>query len=251
LPFGGSGPVTIEPMKNKKIIKPRPPSSAALGLLSMASVSIYPAAFLWLSGDWLWVEGWIFTLWFFTLCGSVLFYLVRHDPALLRERFQKPGAANDESWDRIFICLLMGFFLAWILLMPLDAKRFGWSGPFPLGLQLAGGAGMILSFFFIYRSYTDNPFLSPLVRFQKERKQKLVSTGVYGFVRHPMYLGAIAWFLGMPLMAGSWAGMGIGVILTAMLVGRIFGEEKMLARKLKGYAAYRTRVKWRLVPLVF
>ena len=70
--------------------------------------------------------------------------------------------------------------------MPLDAERFGWSPVFPLWLRIAGGAGLAGSFFLFFRSFADNPFLSPLVRIQDDRKQRVVSTGVYGFVRHPM-----------------------------------------------------------------
>ena len=229
----------------------RPKSDIVLLSLSTVYILPYPLICLWLSGDWFWWKGWIFTLWFFTLCGSVLFYLYRHDPALLRERFQKPGAANAQGWDRYFLYAMIPVFLSWFILIPLDAKRCGWSAPFPPGLQVVGGLGLILSFFFLYRSYTDNSFVSPLVRIQKERKQKVISTGVYGWVRHPMYLGGMAWFLGMPLFMGSWVGMGLGLILISLFVGRLCGEEKMLVKELKGYRAYQKKVKWRLIPLVY
>ncbi|HXL74140.1 MAG TPA: methyltransferase, partial [bacterium] len=71
-------------------------------------------------------------------------------------------------------------------------------------LKVLGGLGLIPSFFFTFRAYTDNTFLSPLVRLQKERKQKVVTTGVYAIVRHPMYLGALSMFIATPLLLGSW-----------------------------------------------
>ena len=102
--------------------------------------------------------------------------------------------------------------------------------------------------FFLFRSFTDNPFLSPLVRIQGERHQQVVSTGVYGLVRHPMYLGASLMFVGGPLLLGSAWGLLVGLGLVLLLIVRIRGEEKLLARELEGYDAYRGRVRYRLIP---
>jgi protein-S-isoprenylcysteine O-methyltransferase Ste14 len=135
--------------------------------------------------------------------------------------------------------------------MPLDAKRFKWTASFPSWLKICGGIGLLPSFFLLYRSYTDNPFVSPLVRIQAERKQRVVSTGVYGFVRHPMYLGAILMMLGVPLLLGSCWGILVGGALTLLLAARIVGEENMLTRELDGYEDYKKKVKYRLVPFVW
>jgi protein-S-isoprenylcysteine O-methyltransferase Ste14 len=132
--------------------------------------------------------------------------------------------------------------------MPLDAKRFGWSPVFPLWLKVLGGALLAGSFFLFFRSYKDNTFLSPLVRIQKDRKQQVVSTGVYGFVRHPMYLGAILMFIGAPLLLGSLYGIIAGLVLTILLMVRIRGEEAMLTRELEGYGEYTRNVRYRLFP---
>ena len=79
----------------------------------------------------------------------------------------------------------------------------------------------------------------------------MVSTGVYAFVRHPMYLGAILMFFGVPLLLGSAWGVLLGAVLTLILVARIRGEEAMLVRELEGYEAYRGKVRYRLVPGVW
>jgi protein-S-isoprenylcysteine O-methyltransferase Ste14 len=142
-------------------------------------------------------------------------------------------------------------FMFWIVIMPLDAKRFGWSPVFPLGLTVFGVALLVGSFFLFFRSYTDNTFLSPLVRIQEDRKQRVVSTGVYGFVRHPMYLGGILMFLGAPLLLGSLYGILAGLALTVLLMARIAGEEKMLGRELEGYRTYQQKVRYRLFPLLW
>ena len=211
-------------------------------------VLVFPALLLILSGDFTWAEGWIFSLWFLSLCYTTILYLNRKDPALLEERYRQPGTGNQEDWDRYVVYGLLVGFIIWFFIMPLDAKRFGWSPVFPLWLKFFGGAGLAGSFFLFFRSYTDNTFLSPLVRIQKDRKQQVVSTGVYGFVRHPMYLGAILMFFGTPLVLGSWYGVPAGLALTVLLMARIFGEEKLLSRELDGYREYMQKVRYRLFP---
>jgi protein-S-isoprenylcysteine O-methyltransferase Ste14 len=214
-------------------------------------ILIFPALILLLSGDLFWPAGWIFCTWFILLCFSTILYLYQKDPALLEERYKKPGTGNQEGWDRYVVYGLVVGFIAWIVIMPLDAKRFGWSFVFPLWLNILGGALLAGSFFLFFRSYTGNTFLSPLVRIQEERKQQLVSTGVYGIVRHPMYLGGILMFVGAPLLLGSGYGLLPGIALTALLMARIRGEEEMLARELEGYREYMQNVRYRLIPFLW
>jgi protein-S-isoprenylcysteine O-methyltransferase Ste14 len=214
-------------------------------------ILIFPALILFLSGDWLWIEGWIFNIWFIALCATTIIYLYRNDPALLAERYRQPGTANQRGWDKYVVYGLVLGFVLWIVIMPLDAKRYEWSANFPLWLKIIGGIGLLLSSFLFYRSYADNTFVSPLVRIQAERKQQVVSTGVYGFVRHPMYLGGIVLFIGTPLLLGSIYGVLIGVLISFLLVARIIGEERMLVKELEGYADYKKKVKYRLIPLIW
>lgn len=211
-------------------------------------ILIFPALLLLIAGDPTWPEGWIFCIWFLLLCYSTILYLYRRDPALLEERYKQPGAGNQERWDRYVVYGLLVGFILWIVVMPLDARRFGWSPVFPLPLTVLGVVGLAGSFFLFFRSYTDNTFLSPLVRIQEDRKQQVVSTGVYGFVRHPMYLGAVLMFFGAPLLLGSVYGTLVGLALTVLLMGRIVGEEAMLTRELPGYREYTQNVRYRLVP---
>lgn len=196
----------------------RKPSFRTL-LLTMLYLLIFPALLLLLSGDWLWIEGWIFTAWFLILCFSAILYLYRNDPALLAERFKKPGSLNQQSWDRYVVIGLNLGFVVWILVMPLDARRFEWTTGFPAWLQVVGGVALAFSACFLFRSYSDNTFLSPLVRIQADRKQRVVSTGVYGFVRHPMYLGGGLLFVGAPMLLGSAVGLAIGVAVILLLGG--------------------------------
>ena len=211
-------------------------------------ILLFPAFLFVISGDLTWPEGWIFSIWFLGLCYTTILYLYRRDPALLEERYKQPGTGNQEGWDRYVVYGLLVGFILWFLVMPLEAKRFGLSAGFPLWLKFLGGAALAGSSFLFFRSYTDNTFLSPLVRIQKDRGQQVVSTGVYGFVRHPMYLGAILMFFGAPLLLGSWYGLLAALVLAALLMARILGEEKMLARELEGYREYTQKVRYRLFP---
>jgi protein-S-isoprenylcysteine O-methyltransferase Ste14 len=152
-------------------------------------ILLFPAVILSLAGDWFWIEGWIFCIWFVVMCLTIGIYLYRNDPDLLAERSKMPGADNQKGWDKYFLSIIYLMFVAWIVIMPLDAKRFGWTLYFPVWLKVLGGIALLQSLFLLYHSVVENTFASTLVRIQTERKQKVISTGVYGIVRHPMYLG--------------------------------------------------------------
>jgi protein-S-isoprenylcysteine O-methyltransferase Ste14 len=206
---------------------------------------------LFLAGDWGWIEGWIFGGWLVTVSASAIVWLYRKDPALLAERYRRPGTGGQSPPDRIIVGLIVVGFVGWMVLMPLDARRFHWTPALPLAVHVAGGVLLALAWFFLFRSFTDNTYLSPLVRVQTEREHRVVSTGVYGFVRHPMYLGASLMFVGGSLLAGALTALGVAVALVVVLAVRITLEEKLLAQELAGYDEYRRRVRYRLLPFVW
>jgi protein-S-isoprenylcysteine O-methyltransferase Ste14 len=214
-------------------------------------IAAWPALMFVLAGDVSWFEGWVFTGWFLVLCATVIVWLYRNDPALLAERYRRPGSGGQKGRDLGVVVALVVGFGAWIVLMPLDARRFRWTPAVHTGVKACGGALLLASAFLLFRAFHDNTFLSPLVRIQAERKQRVVSTGVYGFVRHPMYLGAILMFFGAPLLLGSAAGLGLAAVMTLVLAFRVIGEERVLADDLEGYAEYRRRVRYRLLPFVW
>src|SRR5580700_1092902 len=208
-----------------------------------AYIAAWPALMFAVAGDGHWLEGWLFTLWYVGLCATVIVWLYRKDPALLAERYRKPGSGGQKGRDQVVVYAIVGGFAAWIVVMPLDARRYGWTRSFPVGGQWLGGALLLTSAFLLFRSFRDNTFLSPLVRIQTERKQQVVSTGVYGFVRHPMYLGALLMFAGTPLLLGSAIGLLLAAGVTFLLAFRIVGEERVLADELEGYTGYQNRVR--------
>src|SRR5262249_32191738 len=147
------------------------------GLVLSAAVTLagFPAVILLTAGDWRWLEGWIFSLWLDAMVLSNMLYLYRKDPALLAERARRPKSANQQRWDA---CLLTGAYvmaIVWLLIMPLDAKRFGWSPPFPVWVQVAGGLALVPALYLIYRATVENTYLSTLVRIQAERGQHVIS----------------------------------------------------------------------------
>ncbi len=205
---------------------------------------------LWLSGDWRWVEGWIFVVWWVSFIAAILLWLHYKDPTLLAERMRMPGSGGESRSDLAILIGVKVGWIAWIVLSPLDV-RFGWMPRLPLWSEVCGGILLLGGSFFMFRAFTDNTYLSQLVRIQTERGQHVIDTGVYGFVRHPMYLGASLVFVGGALLLGSVCGLLVALAEVLLLVLRIFGEEKLLARDLEGYQEYLEKVRYRLVPHVW
>jgi protein-S-isoprenylcysteine O-methyltransferase Ste14 len=224
---------------------------SALQLVGAALyIAAWPALMFVVAGDARWLEGWLFALWYLGLCAVVIVWLYWKDPALLAERYRRPGSGGHKGRDQAAVYAIVAGFAAWIVVMPLDARRFGWTR-LPVGLKGVGGAFLLASAFLLFRAFHDNTFLSPLVRIQTERKQRVVSTGVYRFVRHPMYLGALLMFVGTPLLLGSAIGLVLAAAMTLIVVFRIVGEERVLADELEGYGEYRQKVRYRLLPFVW
>ncbi len=226
-------------------------SPVAFALNLLMSALFFPVVTLLLAGNWRWVEGWIFALWFVVMILFSIVYLYWKDPTLLTERTKAPGSENQKSWDKYLMISILAIALLWLVVLPLDAERFHWSPVFPLGLKIVGGVALLPALYLIERATIDNTYLSAMVRIQGERKQRVITTGVYGFVRHPLYLGCMLLMFGAPLLVGSVYGLIISFIGSLALVGRIIGEEKMLVEELEGYEEYKNKVKYRLIPFVW
>ena len=220
-------------------------------LFTTGYLLVWPALVLFLAGDWTWPEGWIFGGWFVAVGASTVAWLSRRDPGLLAERYRMPGTGGQSRRDRIIVYVLTLGFISWIALMPLDARRFHWTPRLPLAVELVGDGLLALSWLLLCRSFADNTFGSALVRVQTERGHRVVSTGVYGWVRHPMYLGATLMFVGGPLVTGAASALVVGLALVVLLAVRSMDDEALLTRELPGYEEYRRRVRYRLIPFVW
>ncbi len=204
----------------------------------------------WLSGDWRWVEGWILGVWLAVFIAGSGFWLYYKDPALLAERMRMPGTGGESRFDLVILIGVKLVWVAWMVLPALDV-RFGWTTRLPLWSEVCGGVLLFAGSVFMFRAVADNTFASQLVRIQTERGQHVIDTGVYRFVRHPMYLGGSLMLVGGGLLLGSIVGLVIGIGEVLLLVVRIFIEEKLLVRDLAGYQEYRRNVRYRLVPHVW
>jgi protein-S-isoprenylcysteine O-methyltransferase Ste14 len=202
------------------------------------------------AGTVFWPAGWAYLALFFGADAALGLWLLRHDPGLLEERMRGFGKSGEPTWDKVFFVVLQGFFLAWLVLMPLDAVRYRWS-EMPGWLQVAGAILLLGSFYFFFQTFRENPYLSPVVRVQRERGQTVISTGPYHYVRHPMYAAAIIFMAGTALMLGSWYGLLMGLIFVAGIAFRAVREEGVLRAELPGYDEYMAQVKYRFIPSVW
>ena len=202
------------------------------------------------AGTILWPAGWAFIILFFGGAVGITFVLARYDPALLEERMKSPIQRDQPLWDKIFLCLAIVLWLGWLILMGLDAGRFHWS-VMPIGLQAAGGASVALSFWICYRTFRENTFLAPVVKIQKERGHKVVSTGPYAVVRHPLYSAVLIMLPSTALMLGSWYGLAGSFLINGAILFRTVMEDRKLMRELEGYEDYAARVRYRLVPFIW
>jgi protein-S-isoprenylcysteine O-methyltransferase Ste14 len=223
---------------------------ALKGLAALVIIFVYTALVLFLpAGTLAWPAAWIdlilLTGWL--LLGILL--LLKYNPGLLEERL-KFSAPNQKAWDKVFLLLFQLFFLAWMVLMPLDAMRFHWSR-MPFALQVVGAVAIVISCILISLVFRENSYLSGTVRVQEERGHTVISTGPYRYVRHPMYAGGLLLFLGTPLLLGSWYGLLLILLVTPGFLVRAILEERTLRQELPGYDAYMAQVKYRLIPSVW
>ena len=194
-----------------------------------------------------WPQGWIFLVLFVACSQATGLWLLKTDPALLAERMKSPFSADQRPRDRAIIMVIMVFLCTWLVFMPLDARRFGWSHT-PLWAQVIGAVLIVGAFWGWVGVLRANSFASVKVRVQQERGQTVISTGPYAIVRHPMYGYVLLLLVGTPLLLGSlWGLLGI-VVVMPLLAARALGEEEVLMDGLPGYRDYAAKVRFRLVP---
>lgn len=210
---------------------------------------IVPATLFLAAGTMVWPAGWIFLSLFYGFILVSILQLSTSNPGLLVERMSL-SKSNQKSWDKIFFPLFLAMFIAWLVLIALDAMRFHWS-EMPIWLQGVGGLILAGSFALIYLTLQENSYLSPTVRIQEDRGQTVVSTGPYGYVRHPMYTGILFFSLGTALLLGSWPGLLLSPILIGLIATRAVLEERMLRDELSGYDTYMAKVHYRFIPHVW
>ena len=210
----------------------------AAGLLLVAALLFLPAGTLAYPGGWRFI-GLLFVP--MLILGAVLFV---KSPTLLEKRL---NAKEKEGAQKGVLALSALLFIAGFVVAGLD-HRFGWSSVPPWAIILAS-AVLLISYALYAEVMRENAYLSRTVEVQEG--QQVVDTGLYGIVRHPMYAVTLWLFLSIPVVLGSWWSLLCFAPYIAVIILRIYNEEKVLTRSLPGYAEYKTRVKYRLIPFVW
>jgi protein-S-isoprenylcysteine O-methyltransferase Ste14 len=193
-----------------------------------------------------WPAAWVFLVTSAILGPACGLWLAKTDPALLAERLRPTFQADQPAADKKFMLTFVVVALIWLVAIGLD-RRAQASGV-PLVLKALGLAMYLLSTAFIMWVFHGNSFAAPVVKVQAARHHRVISSGPYAFVRHPMYSGIMLFFVGVSLLLGSWWGVAIAPVFAVLFAIRARIEERALVEGLPDYADYAARVRYRLVP---
>lgn len=189
-------------------------------------------------------QGWAFLACYFAASIVISLDLAQRDPALLARRMRGGPLAEKEPAQKLIMTFASAGFVALLLVPGLD-HRFGWSH-MPAAGAIAGNLILLLGWAGIFRVFRENSFTSSTIELAAD--QRVISTGPYAIVRHPMYVGAMLMFLGIPVALGSWWGVLVVLLVLPAMIWRLVNEERFLASNLPGYVAYQEQVHYRLLP---
>jgi protein-S-isoprenylcysteine O-methyltransferase Ste14 len=192
-------------------------------------------------------QAWIYLLLFFGLSAAITFDLLRRDPALLERRMKGGPTAEQRPVQRFIMIGASAGFIGLLVVPALD-YRFRWS-IVPPTVVVLGEVLFALGFGFIARVYRENTYTSATI--EVAEGQRVITTGPYAVVRHPMYASGLVYVVGTPLALGSYWGFLALAFMLPFLLWRLVDEERLLARDLPGYADYQKKVRYRLVPLLW
>jgi len=192
-------------------------------------------------------QAWLFLAVYFLASLAITLYLINNNRALLARRMSGGPFAEKEPAQRIIMALVSIGFVGLIFLPAID-HRFGWSH-LSIPAILAGDALVLLGWLGIFFVFRENSFASATI--ESAEDQRVISTGLYAWVRHPMYATSLLMLLGIPVALGSWWGVLIVVAIVPALIWRLTDEERFLVRHLPDYSTYQRRVRYRLLPRVW
>ena len=217
-------------------------------LLSLVALTVAMGLLLFVpAGTLKYREAWVYLAIFIGASLLISLYLLRKDPALLQRRMRGGPTAEKETTQKIIMLFASIGFIALLAAPALD-YRFHWSSV-PVRVEIAGDLLVAIGFYFIFLVYKENSFTSATI--EVAENQKVISTGPYALVRHPMYASASLYLIGTPLALGSYWGLLVLVGMMPLLIWRLFDEERFLANHLPGYREYQKRVQHRLVPYIW
>jgi protein-S-isoprenylcysteine O-methyltransferase Ste14 len=209
--------------------------------LVMAALLFIPA---WTLDYW---QAWAFLAVYFAWSLAITLYLMKNDPDLLARRMSGGPTAEKQTTQKIIMSVTSLGFIG-LIVVPAFDHRFAWSHMPPFA-ALAGDLLVALGWLAIFFVFRENTFTSATIELAPD--QKVISTGPYALVRHPMYAGALVMLLGIPIALGSWWGVLVLALILPAVIWRLFDEEKFLARNLLGYVDYQNKVRYRLIPHVW
>ncbi len=174
----------------------------------------------------------------------VMAYFINKAPEFLVRRMKY--REKEKAQQKILALALVPFLIQFIL--PGIDKRLGWSN-LPLVIALSADVLVFAGYLFVLFVFKVNQFASRII--EVDKKQKVISTGPYGIVRHPMYLGTMIMYMASPIALGSYWAILPAVFIIPVLVARILNEEKVLEKDLEGYTEYQLKTRYRLLPGVW
>jgi len=218
---------------------------AFLGLIQLL---VMLAIFLFLPGWTLdYWQAWIFLAVFSVSVFLITLYFLKKDPRLIERRLKAGPSAEQERSQKIIQGLAAIFFILPFIVSSID-HRLGWS-TVPTFVVFLGDILVAVGLYIVFLVFRENTFTSATIEVSEE--QKVISTGPYAVIRHPMYSGAFIMLLGIPLALGSWWAFIFVFLLFAAIVWRLLEEEKFLANNLPGYKSYHQKVRYRLIPFIW
>lgn len=192
-------------------------------------------------------QAWVYLAVWAVCVTLITIYLAIYDRELLQGRVAAGPGAEAQKSQQVIQSLASLFFLAVYVVSGLD-RRFGWSSV-PQALSIGADVLVAIGFGVVFLVFRENSFTRATIGVSAE--QKVISTGPYSLVRHPMYAGAFFLLIFTPIALGSWVALPFVVPLIAVIIVRLLDEEQFLSANLSGYAEYLQKVRYHLVPLIW
>jgi protein-S-isoprenylcysteine O-methyltransferase Ste14 len=218
-----------------------------VAIQSVLGLAVFGALMFLPAGTFDYWQAWVFLAVFTVVSLFPTIYLLRKDPAIVERRMRAGPKAETRPVQKVVVAGIMILFMALPVFSALD-HRFGWS-PVPPAVSLIGDALVAVGLGLALFTVIENSYAAANITVESD--QKLISTGLYGLVRHPMYMGSMIMLVGIPLALDSWWGLTVLVPVLIVIAVRILDEEKLLTQELDGYREYTDKVRHRLVPYVW